>query len=831
MKKIVLAIFLFLFFGETLCSQEELNGFYEGTYTSIAEHEGSFKMYLQWDHTLQKYIGQVQRYNVGKPRFLIDYLVLAEKVDNDSLRIFEFGSKVNDKIGLKKQMHTAEAYTISFEENKKGKLILGQKKSKVYATRNLSANNVKEICDKIRYVLANIAMSVETRGEECVLSSAKPSILDIALVNLNKDYIIGPLEMILRPAEDCSVVWSSDDFGNSDRDKTHSFFLEPESSFSGRVLIKPSENNSCKENKLFVDFFTSHLEIARVSNNFKIRNVQMLMTSDTLDCIANWYESLNTENIKTKPSQTLNIMKEHFGQSQLDMVYDIRALLEAEQDTAKVAFWKAILLSFGDGGYPKDKIRARQIVLTERFYQNLKNQATTGDAEAIFLLAYTNKLNLLRNIPHEQSEKILISVAKKDFSIAFHYLALSSLRYKKHQDAMFFAKNAKKNGILASQIVINILAEGDKHMFKNATADWSELERIKHPEAILREVLSSLDQDEETEKESLIAKLDHPNFYGHPGCLLTLINLLSEQNIPTNTTKIQSLLTIGSERGFREAEFELALHFYNEKENRNTMEYDEKIKSLLLSSSLKNHPLAMQVLGALYKEGLIVEQSTEFSNFWLNQAAKFGVGERVAKKLYARNPFDDFVIGFNDLDAIMPSYIAGNLASSMSGNPLSTGQQASSFAFQAGLEGLFKVVQQSRVSFGPQPNYLKEIAELDGVKIYGGQLSSGLLIPELEYGNHVDIKVDGEISVGRYTSSQSGFASPEGIANVNLLGFNISKLYSHGCVLIIYDGEYKYCGKGYYFENRSNKPISLIVNDSNASNNEGSFDVRIEVYD
>lgn len=235
----------------------------------------------------------------------------------------------------------------------------------------------------------------------------------------------------------------------------------------------------------------------------------------------------------------------------------------------------------------------------------------------------------------------------------------------------------------------------------------------------------------------------------------------------------------------------------------------------------REDPMAMSLLGMLYQTGQGVEQHLVKARYWLAQ------GEAKGSKFGNKKPkhqAEYLIDAWYNMDW-SPDYwlvedrFGNQRIETTTANPI-----------ERGLSSLLDVWINSRKQKQQTINAIELIGRQDKKRVYAATITSKLKTDlYLKKGQEVRLQALGDITLGML----AGTRSAEGIDDDYLRTYSLAPELPHGAFIcrIGSGNPWMLAGKKHAFTVTEDGILEIAVNDADWVNNEGYFDVKIEVVD
>ena len=493
-------------------------------------------------------------------------------------------------------------------------------------------------------------------------------------------------------------------------------------------------------------------------------------------------------------------------------------LLEASGD--KIAMmWKSIFLYKGIGGYKPDELKA--LNLGKESLNAVENKARMGEIESIHLMYYACQMGL-EGRKSKQTGAIFLDLAvRADFRPALYDQALQDYINKNFEECNTMIIRSFQSGVRKAAVIIASMYEKGYYVQKNidsALVWYNKGINFGDPDALYHcAILYSHGEDVSTDLNrsfDLATKAANKNC---PGAMFYLANLYFHGmgDIPPNIPLSIKWFQQAAEYGDLEGMYAMAV-IYTDGDLPGIVKNERTAFSWAKKAAELGQSQAMKMLSKFYEEGNVVGKNIIKSRYWFNQCVLRGEENRQN----ANTNTVDLLNIWRYADFSPTYYYTDSY-----GNYLGDGDPD---LFGGLLTGFLGSYFESRMRTQPMINGLEFIQNKNEKRIYGGtitsQFTSGL---ELRKGQIISIKAYGTVTLGWMLSN----IPADGIDNPFYAIYSILPTLPHGAVMAGMNNNWQFIGKSGVFMAPADGMLSLAINDADYSNNQGYFDIVIEVAD
>ena len=539
-------------------------------------------------------------------------------------------------------------------------------------------------------------------------------------------------------------------------------------------------------------------------------------------------KKIETDTIERFPER-IKIINGYYGIN-TGIAQNISVSLDAlvKAGDKKARLWKGIFTYLGKGGYEVNEQLSYQIIRSESGFDQILQLAKNNDKEAMFLVAMCCKIGA-EGLGNEYADHYLDQSRHSGYIPAIYTKGLLAYDDKKYDQSYSNFELALKSGARIAEFSIAGFYESGALNIKDesrALEIYQKLASPEFPSAYLKiSEFYSLGKSVSSNKDKAIEYALKAVQSNSNIAKVYLANLYLIEKTPEHFHEAVKLDMEASEAGNRDAMFNLGAVLLSGK-----MQEGPNSKGLdyIKNAAQLNQPNAMNLLGILYSEGKLVPKDLFLSRYWLNQAKVRGVGlGKDDEKIF--HPMADFIKGVCDYTPTEYYEIVDQY-----NQVLSSGYKDDDAIFYA-VSGLKNLFLESRRQKQEIVNDIRLIYTRNGVKTYGGIISSRLKLPEMVGSkSSIDIYASGSVNFGSFaTIFNGGLIGPEGSNHPDLQTYNVVPEYPHGSILTSFNYDnYRYVGKQINNLVSNDKPsiLNLMINDADYTNNAGYFDLRVDVY-
>ena len=506
----------------------------------------------------------------------------------------------------------------------------------------------------------------------------------------------------------------------------------------------------------------------------------------------------------------------------------------AKRNAILTQYWRAIFIYRGIGGYETNEEEGKNLASFFMMPLYTLNDARDGNLESMYLAYCASIMNLTGPVDNVKALSLLDTAAKYKFPPAVYEKGLQLLNSKRYDEALAAFLNARQLGVKRAGFQIALLYEKAiaGKSIKDAIQIYDSLAAQHDVNSLLR--LSELNIEGKGVQKNIPKGLEYLNKaigFHSSKAMLYLSNLYGMKTVPEPSIG-EALRLLQKAAGLKnkDAMFQLALQNLSATNSVANSDLATEAVSMLNNAAKANQPEAMHFLGLLYNSGKAgLPEDPFLARYWLDQAKVYGIGNGIHDSISTTNPFQTFFEGAVNYKPSVYYKVVTEYGHVLQEGYADNDPLTRSFA------GALSVLQQSLSQKQEIINYIRLIYADRHHKVYGGILTSRLQLPEkVTIGQIVNLSASGNISVGDMATALNGTIGTEGLKDDRLFRLmSINSNMPHGCVMAGTTGnEWTYVGKefnGYLILGR-NVDFNVAVNDASFINNQGYFDIRIDVY-
>jgi hypothetical protein len=445
--------------------------------------------------------------------------------------------------------------------------------------------------------------------------------------------------------------------------------------------------------------------------------------------------------------------------------------------------------------------------------------------EGLFYWSLYNSLISNNSESQIKGFNMLKTFAEENNAIANYICGLINYQKQNYDDAIGYFEKAQKLGVIKGKTGLGIIYANKKYESYNknkAIEYFSQSYEGGDGDASFKIAQLYLSTMQDSDDQKLAVEWATKSVEkGNSGAMIFLGKVYAEtkNGIKKDPEKVLYYFNKAVSMGDVEAIFGLGL-MYLDGEILDMKDQSKGLDYLKLASQ-KGKSKAMIMMAKLYDEGELLPKSEIKARYWYNKALKFGEGKG-AMNTEVESPLSTIF----RLGDFSPSYTV--TVNAYTGQEISRTQDLGSGLIGGLVSGLIggwfdRYANQQRTING------SELVETIGNKnIYAATLTSYCKSPiYLKTGSKITFTSTGNVSFGFF----SGGGNANGISGWN--EYSISPSISHGAVIWrIKGGDWKLAGTKTTWESsyiNVEGDIELAINDKDYSNNQGYFDVVIEV--
>ena len=509
----------------------------------------------------------------------------------------------------------------------------------------------------------------------------------------------------------------------------------------------------------------------------------------------------------------------YFGKARIDISqisYWLEPAVIANDELAKM--WKGVFYYMGLGGYSTNEDSGKQLIIDSK--QAVLDSAQNGLPEAKYLLSFAYL------IEGKASGKITADNYLKEaltlnYAPAFYTYGIQLYANKNYDSAFSYLNDAYTKGIKKAAASIGMMYE--KGYFKERdvekAVDWYKKGAIAGDgDAMLKiSKLYSSGEDMKPDNEQVIKWSKQAIQNKNIGAMMFLADYYLGKNdgISANKDTALRLYNTAAESGDREAMFGLGLLYHDGK----SLGYKDGKNAFywIKKAAEASQPQAMAMLGVYYGEGENCERSVIKSRYWLNESELNGSGVGNAKPKTESPLVSAFKYGDFSSKAYIYEDNWGNT------EVVETGPDI----FGGIIGGVFQGWANSRMNQQEIIDGLEFVRTKNGTKIYAGTVTSSFQTTlSLREGDKVNFIAYGTVSLGMF----AGSAGPSGLNSNMFDSYSRVRGINHGALIAK-------IGDSNWFSVSQTKSITIsneglvyfAINDVDYSNNQGYFDIKIEI--
>ncbi|AYL98130.1 tetratricopeptide repeat protein [Mucilaginibacter celer] len=531
---------------------------------------------------------------------------------------------------------------------------------------------------------------------------------------------------------------------------------------------------------------------------------------------------LNDQTTVNKSSdQILSVLKPYYGFDKAMSAPIVTGLNQFALSGNKMApMWKAIFTVMGQGGYSGDEEAG--VALGRKAYKDVLSGARNGDAEAQYLMFYAVGFGLTGDASRNIAGAFLKRSAEAGFLPAVYDYAKYLARDSAYDDSYRYLMIAYNKGLVKAAADIGRFYQMGYSVgkdFSQAIEWYKKGDAFGDPEAMmyLARIYDLNDDDHKADPKKVVlyaakaANLKNTVAINY----LARIYLDGRVGLPRNIPKALALYKEAAALGDNVSMTSLAYLFLD---GATGVPKDEKAAFTWAKKAAQAGSAAcMPLLAHMYLEGSVTPKDVIISRFWANQARLHGTGDADNTAQQARS--NDFMnvltnIDLSDQHTIYRDTQTGDLYSSNDGPDL--------------LGGIFKsfmgAYKNRRENQQMQINGAKFIYSSGNKKVYGATLSSKVSSNiMLNAGQKIKIASYGRVNFGMI----AGIGGPDGIGGFQ--SYCIDPTMPHGSVMVKVASGWTLAGSNRTLVAPADGVLQFAVNDSDAANNQGYFDIVITV--
>ncbi len=445
--------------------------------------------------------------------------------------------------------------------------------------------------------------------------------------------------------------------------------------------------------------------------------------------------------------------------------------------------------------------------------------------ETLFYWSLYN--SLISNSAESQRNglKMIKTFADDNHPISNYIYGLINYQNQNYGDAITYFENAQRLGIIKAKTGLGIIYANKKYELynkKKAIDYFTQSFEGGDGDASFKMAQLYLSTMQDVEDQQLAVDWATKSFEkGNTGAMIFLGKVYSEtkNGIKKDPEKVLYYFNKAASLGDVEAIFGLGL-MYLDGDVLDMKDQNKGLEYLKLASQ-KGKSKAMVIMAKLYDEGNLLPKSEIKARYWYNKALKYGEGKG-ASNTEIESPLSTIF----RLGDFSPSYTV--TVNAYTGQEISRTQDFGSGLMGGLMSGMIggwfeRYANQQRTING------SELVEtLDNKTIYAATLTSYAKSPiYLKSGSKITFTTTGNVSFGFF----SGGGSANGIGG--WAEYSITPRIAHGAVIWrVNGGEWKLAGTKTSWEPayiNAEGYVELAINDRDNSNNQGYFDVVIEV--
>ncbi|MCB9332606.1 MAG: SEL1-like repeat protein [Lewinellaceae bacterium] len=501
-----------------------------------------------------------------------------------------------------------------------------------------------------------------------------------------------------------------------------------------------------------------------------------------------------------------------------------RELLDAAvlQHDSFALMWRSFFRYNGlDGAYEPDKELA--IEEMKATGNSVFHEAKKGNVEAIYLTSY-----FLQTSSWDSDKQAANNLARRTAEMGYApaVMAMVTNLYKNEQyaEAVNYLRKAEQLGILKALALSGIFYQKGYGVSKDHAKSLQYFQSaIEKGDAEAHVLLSKYYLDAENPAYSTfqaISVLNKAASKGNAKAMLEMGRLYEYgyQGIEANDRNAFEAYLKAAQAGNAQGMLHAGAYLLYGIDGKTDMPQGV---SWITKAAERDNAMAMSLLGMLYQTGQGVDQNAIKARYWLAQ------GEAKGSKFGNKKPkhqAEYLIDAWYNMDW-SPDYwlvedrFGNQRIETTTANPI-----------ERGLGSLFDVWLNSRKQKQQTINAMELVRRQDKKRVYAATITSKLKTDLfLKKGQLVNLQALGNITLGML----AGTRSAEGIDDSYLRSYSIVPDLPHGAFIYrIGTGNlWTMAGKKHEFTVPEDGVLEIAVNDVDWVNNEGYFDVKIEVVD
>jgi TPR repeat protein len=542
------------------------------------------------------------------------------------------------------------------------------------------------------------------------------------------------------------------------------------------------------------------------------------------------------DEIERKVANLESIEKYRFEREKaVAYMFGFNASIDAEKSfnilndlTAKndylASIWVGLFRNLGLGtaysSHTKDNIGSKLITTT------FKDAISAEGGEALFIYALHNALLSTELEDRLSGVRAISTLANvQNNALANYMLGLISHNTQMDSDAIKYLEKARSLGVTKASTALGVVY-GNKQFGEynknKAIAYYNEGAAGGDNDAhfkLAQLYLTTMQDANDLNMAIDLATKSADN--GNTGAMIFLGKLYSEtkNGIRKEPEKVLQYFNKAASMGDVEAIFGLGIMYLDG--NVLDMKDEQKGLSYLIEASQQNHSKSMLLLAQLHDEGKRVQRNEIKARYWYNKAQQYGAGSG-ARNAETESPLSTIF----RLGDFSPTYTV--TVNAYTGREISRTQDLGSGLMGGIVSGIFSGWAERYANQQREINGAELVETIGNKKIYAATLTSVVNTPIfIKKGQKIHITSKGSVSLGFF----AGSGNANGISGFE--GYSITGSLPHGSVI------WRTRDNGWLLGGRNSNwtcnyvneegQMIIAINDSDYSNNQGYFDIVIEV--
>jgi len=528
-----------------------------------------------------------------------------------------------------------------------------------------------------------------------------------------------------------------------------------------------------------------------------------------------------TSTVAASSAKVLSILKPYYGLDKAPFG-NITVPLDqfAQTGSKQASMWKAVFKLMGKGGYTADEETA--LGIAQKSYKEILENARKGDAEAQYLMFYAVGFGLTGDPSRAVAGAFLKRAADAGFLPAMYDYGQYLRRDSLYEDSYRYFLLAFNKGMQKAAADIGYFYQQGNGVEKDfvQAIDWYKKgDAFGDPEAMmyLARIYDLNEEGHQPDSKKVVAYATKAAGLKNAVALnyLARIYLAGRSGIARNVPKALALYKEASALGDNMSMTAMAYLYLEGTEGiaKNEAQAFEWAKK---SAQAGGAP-CMPLLAQMYTEGKVTPKDLIISRFWANQARLNGAGDADNTAQNARmNDMMNILtnIDLSDQHTIYRDTQTGDLYASNDG-PDIVGGIFKSFM------GAYKARRENTQT---QVNGIKLIYTAGTKKVYGATISSKVMSSIMvNRGQKIKVASYGQVNFGM----MAGTGGPDGVGGFQ--SYCVDPTLPHGAVMVKTAGPWMLAGSQRSFVAPSDGVLQFAINDVDAANNQGYFDLVITV--